>query len=111
MKQLLVLALLLPAFACTDKQEVEASEAETNVTVLADMAVESGTHNVKCGCSVDGVGKCGNYIEVESQYVKIANGDDLGLGAMEWCTTGPATATAAGAIKDGEFVGTTLVIE
>jgi len=103
MKRLLLLCLALPLAACTAEVEADGNALDTSAAP-ADMAVASGTHNVRCGCSIEGIGRCGNYIEVENQFVEIANGTDLGLGVMEWCSSGPAEAVAAGEIKDGKFI-------
>jgi hypothetical protein len=75
------------------------------------MAIELATRNVSCGCALEEVGHCGNYIEIESQYVEIANGDELGLGRMEWCKKSGVQAESAGEIKAGKFVAATLVIK
>lgn len=111
MKTLLLLCLALPLIACTAKVEAEAQTNGDTSAALADMAVASGTHNVKCGCSIEGIGRCGNYIEVETQFVEIANGSDLGLGVMEWCSSGPAEAVAAGEIKDGKFIASAFEVK
>jgi hypothetical protein len=103
---LLPLALTLPLFACGAKSETSAAPAIT----LQDMLVENGTHTVKCGCSIDGIDKCGNYIEIDEQFVQIANSKEFGLTDMQWCEHGPAQAEAAGAIKDGKFVAASFVV-
>lgn len=75
---------------------------------LEDGAVELATRNVSCGCALEEVGHCGNYIEIESRYVEIANWEALGLGEMEWCGKTGVRAESAGEIRDGRFVATTL---
>jgi len=89
---LLTLALLLPAFACSS--EKEAAEVTTpgamdatleDVTPATPVALESGVHEVKCGCHIDEIGKCGNYVDVDGEWAMIANPKDHGLSAMEWC--------------------------
>ncbi|MFT7670203.1 MAG: hypothetical protein ACI8X5_002911 [Planctomycetota bacterium] len=107
MKKLIILALSLSLFSCS-VSEGTAQAAEP----MADMAVASGTHTVKCGCAIEEVGHCDNYIEVDGQFVMIANSEELGIEnpKMEWCKSGPGEAVAAGAIKDGKFVGTSLVV-
>jgi hypothetical protein len=77
---------------------------------IQDSVVELATRNVSCGCALEEIGHCGNYIEIESQYVAIANGKDLGLGGMEWCGKSGVRAESAGEIKNGEFVAATLVV-
>ncbi len=113
MKRLLLLCLALPLAACTAEVEVDGDTPAAPATQvdMADMAVASGTHNVRCGCSIEDIGRCGNYIEVENQFVEIANGSDLGLGVMEWCSSGPAEAVAAGEIKDGKFIASAFEVK
>lgn len=78
---------------------------------VQDMVVELASRNVSCGCALEDVGHCGNYIQIESKYVEIANSEDLGLGAMEWCGKSGVQAKSAGEVKNGLFVATTLVTE
>ena len=111
MKHLLYLTLAFSLVACTSKVEVEAKQADTPTTTIADMVVAPGSHTVQCGCSIDGIGTCGNYIEIDSKFVKISNSDAFGLDAMEWCGQGPTTAEASGAIKDGKFVATSFAVK
>jgi hypothetical protein len=111
MKNLAILALALPLFACT--AEVEATAEPTNAAetaALANMTIEKSNHTVKCGCSIDTIGKCGNYVEIENQFVEIANAADMGLGDMEWCAHGPAMADVAGEVTDGKIVLTSIEI-
>lgn len=49
------------------------------------VAIESATHEVRCGCKIEGIGKCGNYVAIEDDWVEIANREELGLDVMEWC--------------------------
>jgi hypothetical protein len=90
------------------KTDAAAEHADVQVTIQ-DMAVELATRNVSCGCALEEVDHCGNYIEIESQYIEIANGEELGLGEMEWCGKEGVQAESAGAIKSGKFVAATLV--
>ena len=52
---------------------------------------------------------CGNYIEIEGAFVKIANSKELGLGGMEWCGKKGVTAESSGELRDGKFFATTLI--
>ena len=119
MKHLLCLMACLLVVACSsENQEAETAEstkqttdATEQVASLDDMAVALKVRNVSCGCKVDGIGTCGNYVEIESHYVEIANREDLGLEEMEWCKLSHVTANVAGEVKDGKFVGTTLAVQ
>jgi hypothetical protein len=124
MRNLLCLMACLLVVACSsENQEAETAEsteqttdaiervAEQSKSALDDMAVELAVRNVSCGCKVEGIGECGNYVEIGSQYVEIANSEELGLGNMEWCKLSHVTANVAGEVKDGMFVGTTLAVQ
>ena len=86
------------------------AHAQEQVAV-ADVAVELATRNAVCGCTLDEVGHCGNYVEIGSLYVALANSEDLGLGGMEWCGKSDVKVETAGEIKDGKFVATTLAVK
>jgi hypothetical protein len=116
MKALLCLVACLAVLACSS--ETEQSQADTasdkietvdHVTaVLPDQTVEPDTRNVSCGCALEEVGHCGNYIQIKSVYVEIANGEDHGLGVMEWCGKSGVQVESSGEIKDGKFFAATL---
>ncbi|MDH3196892.1 MAG: hypothetical protein OEO21_01495 [Candidatus Krumholzibacteria bacterium] len=113
MRRLFCLLACLFLLACgseTRKSESDTAADQTDHRVTTpDMVVELATRNVSCGCVLEEVGHCGNYIEIGSQYVEIANWEELGLGGMEWCGKSGVQAEAAGEIKDGAFVAATLV--
>jgi hypothetical protein len=115
MKTFLCLIACLLLMACgSDNSNLETTvktvKEATKVTT-ENMTVELATRNVSCGCALKEVGHCGNYIEIDSKYVEIANGKELGLGTMEWCGQSGVQAESAGALKDGKFVAATLVIK
>lgn len=64
------------------------------------------THNVKCGCVIEDVGACGNYVEIDGKYVPLVG--DLGLGDMEFCKKTGLEADVEGEMKDGKFVATSF---
>lgn len=122
MKILLCLFACLLVVACGSKTEESKSEDaavhtseevadNTQEVAIQDIVVELATRNVSCGCKLEEVGHCGNYIEIDSKYVEIANGEVLGLGKMEWCGKEGVQVESAGVIKDGKFVGATLVVK
>jgi hypothetical protein len=122
MKHFLCLIACLLVVACSSENKetntAESTEQTKNAIeqvaeskpALDDMAVALAERNVSCGCKVEGIGECGNYVEIESQYVEIANSEELGLEEMEWCELSHVTANVAGEVKDGKFVGTTLAV-
>jgi hypothetical protein len=113
MKQILCLLACVLLMACGSKTEESKTEAAadhaTQQVALHDMTVELAVRHASCGCALEAVGSCGNYVEIESQFVEIANGDQFGLGEMEWCGKQGAKIETAGEIKNGEFVAATLV--
>jgi hypothetical protein len=109
---LLACLLLLACGSETRESESDAATDQTDLQVtIPDMVVELATRNVSCGCVLEEIGHCGNYIEIESQYVAIANSEELDLGGMEWCGKSGVQAESAGEIKNGKFVAATLVTE
>lgn len=88
----------------------DAQDAQEQVAI-ADMAVELATRNAVCGCTLDEVGHCGNYVEINSRYIALANSEELGIGGMEWCGKEDVQVETAGEIKDGKFVATTLAVK
>lgn len=88
----------------------DTGEAAQQIEQTAEtVPVELATRRVACGCAIEDVGSCGNYIEIDGDYVVIANSVELGLGAMEWCGKEGVTAESSGELKDGRFFAATLV--
>ena len=75
-------------------------------TVQTEIA---GTLTVRCGCTVEGVGACGNYVEVGDKVLPLAG--EHGLGDHEFCGQESAQADIAGHIAGGEFVATTVSVK
>ncbi len=102
MKTLLLVPLLaLLAAACTsEKSEVP---EETTPPAEAPVQVDAQVHNAKCGCALPDVGKCGNYIEVDGEFVVL---EHPSLGAMDYCGKGDAGAQVkvTGEMVDGKYV-------
>jgi hypothetical protein len=103
-----VVAVPLALVACTAEKPAEPAKATApapaNAAPAADLVVSEPTvHDVMCGCSIDGVGRCGNYIMIEGSYVPLVHPK---LGKMEWCAqkSKGAKIETTGAMKDGKFV-------
>jgi hypothetical protein len=74
-----------------------------------DAAMEaSHTHDVRCGCALSEVGHCGNYIEVEGQFVELVLPEEKDLGDTPFCGKEELVAQAEGELVDGKFVATTF---
>lgn len=114
----LILVLLIAA--CGGKGQEQSHESPDStapgeatvsaVTPASDtVTVDLATRRVSCGCAITGIEVCGNYIEIEGAFVKIANSKELGLGGMEWCGKKGVTAESSGELRDGKFFATTLI--
>jgi hypothetical protein len=59
----------------------------------------------RCGCVIEGIQKCGNYVRVDGKYVPLVHPT---LGKMEFCAQKAAGARieVAGAMQEGKFVAT-----
>ncbi len=122
MKLSTLLLLTLPLAACTaeaSKEPAQAPKTQAPKTPAPETPTPEepapkakpasfATH-VQCGCSIKSIGRCGNYVEVDSAYIPIGNSKELGLGVMEWCATkGPVAADVAGEVVDGQFIASQL---
>lgn len=96
------LSLLVACTAEAPKPAPAATETTQPVAAVYTVA-EPTVHDAKCGCSIDGIRRCGNYMMVEGEYVTILWPE---LGKMEWCAEGDAGAKieVTGAMADGKFV-------
>ena len=108
MKHIAILLFALIPAACTSQEAPNAQVSST--TPLANTTVEQSEHTVSCGCKIDTIGACGNYVDIDGQWLEIANGEDLGIGVMEWCSVPEAKAEIAGEVEDGKFVATVLKV-
>jgi len=125
----LLIALAVAACSGSDKQETadagtqDAPEATAAADPAADphaghahaqeaVAVDLATRTVKCGCAIESIGTCGNYVDIDGNFAYIANSTDLGLGSMEWCGAEEVvTAETKGELKGGKFYALTLVVQ
>jgi len=102
-----VLSLPIAFGACTTDEPKEGAKPETPAqgepANQEEQAAKAVIHDVKCGCSIDGVGSCGNYIMIDGKYVPMIHAS---LGKMEWCAQKAkgAKVETVGAMKDGKFV-------
>jgi hypothetical protein len=105
----LILSLSMVVVGCTSEEPavgsapVASPENGESKKVVGPTTKEVAVREVKCGCSIDGIGKCGNYILVEDQYVELINPT---LGKMEFCKHKDkgAKIKVAGLMKDGKYV-------
>jgi hypothetical protein len=87
MKAILVpLALALLAACSTNSEPAGNGTSDPNTTANATpVAVPAAVREVRCGCRIDGINQCGNYVDVDGKWLEITNPADHNLGVMEWC--------------------------
>ncbi len=63
-------------------------------------------HEAMCGCSIEGIGRCGNYIRIGGEFVTL---EHPSLGVMEFCRDkkNGARIKVTGSMVDGKYVATT----
>lgn len=78
-------------------------KSDTSKMVVGPTTKEVAVREAKCGCSIEGIGHCGNYILVEGQYVPLIHPK---LGKMEFCKQKAegVKIKVAGLMKDGKYV-------
>lgn len=125
MKKILCLLACVLLLACASEGDQSKSEQAAVTTEdphaghahaqeqagVADMTVELATLNASCGCALEEVGHCGNYVQIDSKYVALANSEELGLGGMEWCGKSDVKVETAGEVKDGKFIAASIVVK
>lgn len=72
-------------------------------------SAEAQVHALACGCALDDVGVCGEYIEVEGAYLALVAPHDLG--SMPFCHKDGLRARVDGEVRDGKFVASTFAYE
>jgi hypothetical protein len=79
------------------------AKSDASKKVVGPITKEVAVREAKCGCSIEGVGHCGNYILVEGQYVPLIHPK---LGKMEFCAhkAKGVKIKVAGMMKDGKYV-------
>lgn len=73
---------------------------------LADFepAADAPVHAVACGCALEEVGHCSEWIEVDGEYVALELPVDLG--SMPFCKIDGLKARVEGGVEDETFVAT-----
>ena len=79
---------------CSTESQLEPAQSITMV---------AGSHLGMCGCSIEAIGHCGNYVEVAGEFVELIHPD---LGAMHFCEAKEkgVTVEVTGELKDGKVV-------
>ncbi|MEM8712304.1 MAG: hypothetical protein AAGG01_15240 [Planctomycetota bacterium] len=100
LKPLLLTISALSLLACGGASEgdVSAAPAGSEAAPKAQtVALEAGVRELRCGCKIDGIGTCGNYVAEGDDWLEISNREAHGLGKMEWCRV-PATVKVEGIV-------------
>ncbi len=114
--------LLLALVACGSDEEPTETQTSTEVSNPSDSggdpakltsnpATPSETahqFSVECGCALDEIGHCGEYIEVDGKFVELNLPVDLG--AMPFCGKSGLQGLADGEVEDGVFVASTFAL-
>jgi hypothetical protein len=89
----------------------KSGSAKTGATVKLDIefSTEGSVHDVICGCKLEEVGHCGEYIQIQEHWVPLTGA--LGLGDMPFCGKDGLKAQVAGEVKDGGFAFTEFSLE
>lgn len=105
---LLAAPLLLLAACGGDDPPAAAAEAGSRAAAktLADVqpAADAPVHPVACGCALEAVGHCSEWIEIDGEYVALELPVDLG--PMPFCKKDGLKARVEGAVEGKTFVAT-----
>jgi hypothetical protein len=63
-------------------------------------------HDLACGCALEDVGLCGNYIQIEGRFVELVG--TTGLGSMPFCGKEGLKGEVTGELRDGKFEATSF---
>ena len=75
----------------------------------APVAVEAQITKAMCGCSIEGIGVCGPYVEIDGEFVKLIHPS---LGVMQFCDHKEkgVEIEIAGEMKAGQFVAASWLV-
>lgn len=120
MRTLLSLFSILVLFAaCDNSKDKPAAKADPGkVLAVKDGPRAEQVHAVTCGHTLESVGHCGDYIEVDGQYIPLLG---VELDREKWpkkdypdgmlfCRKGKMKARTQGEVKDGKFVASSFVL-
>ena len=101
----LILAAASILAACDGGPRREAQGQEGSAKVLP-----AGHAHVQCGCSIPGIGICGDYVEVEGTMLELVYPEGVDLGPMPFCGQDDLTAQVEGEVVDGKFVASSFAL-
>ena len=99
-----VVAILLAG--CGGPSESTSGAANEGQPVPAIMALQAALeYDVECGCTIEAIGHCGNYLKLDDKFLEITGVD---LGPMEFCEKEGLKAKIAGEVVDDKFAATSF---
>ena len=70
-----------------------------------------GSHSVTCGCTLEHVGHCSEYVEVEGQYLQLVLPETTDLGKMPFCGKDNLKVSLKGELIDGKVIASQVEIQ
>ena len=89
----------------TDAGQGGGTEADAGVELAA------GEAHVQCGCTIEGVGTCGEYIDVDGSMIALEFPAGMEMGSMPFCGQDGLVAKVEGAVEDGTYVATSFELK
>ena len=116
MRLIATFALVTLLSACAKEESLQTGLATVDATPekvvdepMAARVLTREVREVECGCRIEAIKKCGNYLALDGAYLPIAKeGAGAELGVMEWCGAPGSTAECEGEVKDGRFIASYL---
>ncbi|RKY21073.1 MAG: hypothetical protein DRQ55_05685 [Planctomycetota bacterium] len=102
--------LALGLGSCSGETADDTSESQASHTLGAMGMTVVHLHDTiaRCGCAIEEVGECGNYVQIDGSFVELTNSKKLGLGEMAWCGQDGVRVQTAGELSDGGYVAAEL---
>lgn len=103
------LAIAVPALiACSTSTDTPNDPSgETGVT----HAAEPHVHDVICGCALDHVGHCSEWIHVDDEYLSLQLPEGMDLGPMPFCGQEGLQAAVSGEVVGDTYVATSFEMQ
>jgi hypothetical protein len=104
MKLLLSLIAGSLLFACSESKGPVKASASTQAELVGEV------HTVACGCALDAIGHCGEYIEVDGEFVELELPASAKLGSMPFCGKSDVKVKVKGLMEDGRYVAEAIAL-
>ena len=80
------------------------SSEESGLEQAADPSSTQLTAPLRCGCVLEGVGQCGEYVEIDGEFVELGLPASSELGSMPFCGKDGLRAELEGELENGRFL-------